>query len=155
MPRVLIAERYRFRTRLQEEGETIAEYDAALRKLATHCKFEARLGEELRDQIVVGLRKETDKRRLLTEVDLTYKRTIELIQASASAEKNAKTMLAPGTVLHVPQKTTASPSRRPSSRRASFNPSQGQPRDCYRCGGKHNPYKCKFKEATCHFCRRP
>ena len=39
VPRVLIAERYRFRTRLQEEGETIAEYDAALRKLATHCKF--------------------------------------------------------------------------------------------------------------------
>ena len=49
VPRVLIAERYRFRTHLQEEGETIAEYDAALRKLATHCKFEARLEEELRD----------------------------------------------------------------------------------------------------------
>ena len=42
-------------TRLQEEGETIAEYDAALRKLVIHFKFEARLEEELRDQIVVGL----------------------------------------------------------------------------------------------------
>ena len=88
-------------------------------------------------------------------MDLTYKRTIKLIQASALAEKNAKTMLAPGTVLHVPQKTTASASRRPSSRRMSFNPSQGQPRDCYHCGGKHNPYECKFKEATCHFCKKP
>ena len=86
-------------------------------------------------------------------MDLTYKRTIELIQASASAEKNAKTMLAPGTVLHIPQTTTASASRRPSSRKASFNCSQGQPRDCYRCGGKHNLYECKFKEATCHFCK--
>ncbi len=79
-PRIVIAERFQFRTRVQKEGESMA---AALRKLAIHCGFAGdRLTEELRDQIVVGSRKETDRKRLLTEADLTYKRTLEIVQAS-------------------------------------------------------------------------
>ena len=23
---------------------------------------------------------------------------------------------------------------------------------CYRCGGKHNPARCRYKEENCHFC---
>ena len=37
--RAVIAERYHFHKRDQAMEESIAEYDAALRKLATHCKF--------------------------------------------------------------------------------------------------------------------
>ncbi len=71
----------------------MAEFHAALRKLAIHCGFAGdRPSEELRDHIVVGLRKKTDRKRLLTEADLTYKRTIEIVQASESAEKTTKSL---------------------------------------------------------------
>ena len=46
-PRIEIAERFHFRKREQAPGETIAEYDAALRKLATYCNFAANLETEL------------------------------------------------------------------------------------------------------------
>ena len=111
--------------------------------------------DELRDQIVCGLRNESLQRRLLTEVvDLTYKKTMEVAQATELAERNAKTLRKSSDVHYVPQKTTASASRRSPPRIASLKPSQGQPRDCFRCGGKHKPSECKFKEATCHFCKK-
>jgi hypothetical protein len=32
--------------------------------------------------------------------------------------------------------------------------STGKRDDCYRCGGNHNAYECKFKDAKCHFCKK-
>ena len=53
-PRV-IPERAKFFKRLQSEHETVADYNAALRKLASTCKFQ-NLEEMLRDRLVSGLR---------------------------------------------------------------------------------------------------
>ncbi len=56
----------------------MAEFDAALRKLAIHCGFVGdRLSEE-HTRVCV---------RLLTEADLTYKRTIEIVQAAERTTK--------------------------------------------------------------------
>ena len=27
-------------------------------------------------------------------------------------------------------------------------------RKCYRCNGNHAPQDCKFKDATCHYCKK-
>ncbi len=54
--RATIVERYHFHKRDQLEGETATQYDAALRKLATHCQFADYLEEALRDRFVCGLR---------------------------------------------------------------------------------------------------
>ena len=56
---VQIAERFNFHKRNQAAGESIADYDAALHKLATYCDFGANLEVELRDQIVCGLLNES------------------------------------------------------------------------------------------------
>ena len=53
--RAIIAERFHFHKKEQAAGETIAEFDASLRKLATHCQFGATLEEALRDRFVCGL----------------------------------------------------------------------------------------------------
>ncbi len=53
--RATIVERYHFHKRDQLEGETATQYDAALRKLATHCQFADYLEEALRDRFVCGL----------------------------------------------------------------------------------------------------
>ena len=42
-PKRVIAERFRFYRREQAVGETIAEYEVELWRLATHCQFEAHL----------------------------------------------------------------------------------------------------------------
>ena len=53
-PPSFIVQRYNFNMRNQKEGETIAQFVAALRRLSEHCKFEATLDDMLRDRIVCG-----------------------------------------------------------------------------------------------------
>ena len=49
----------------QAVGESIVNYDAALRKLATHCQFGTTLEEALRDCFVCGLWHDTIQRHSL------------------------------------------------------------------------------------------
>ena len=55
---LVIAERFRFHHRNQQEGETVAQYMAALRKHSERCDFGDYLEQALRDRLVCGLRSE-------------------------------------------------------------------------------------------------
>ena len=88
--RAVIAERFHFHKRDQAVGESIMEYDAALRKLAIHCTFGTYLEEALRDRFVCGLRNEAMQRRLLSETDLTLTRAMELALGMETAEHNTR-----------------------------------------------------------------
>ena len=61
---LLIAERFYFHRRDQAVGETISEYVAELRRLATTCEFGDFLNDALRDRLVCGLRNESVQKRL-------------------------------------------------------------------------------------------
>src|SRR5690606_13421101 len=74
---LVIAERFKFWKRSQRIDESITEYSAALRKLATTCKFGDHLEEMLRDKLVLGIRQENIQRRLLAIDDLSFKKAIE------------------------------------------------------------------------------
>ena len=52
---MIIAERFQFHCRNQAVGETVAEYEAELHKLATHCAFGDYVSEAISDCIVCGL----------------------------------------------------------------------------------------------------
>jgi len=52
---LVIAERFYFHSRRQGPTETIAQYMAELRRLATHCDFGAYLNDALCDHLVCGL----------------------------------------------------------------------------------------------------
>ena len=137
--RAVIAERFHFHKRDQAMGESIADYDAALRRLATHCKFEGYLNDALRDRFVCGLRNEAMQRRLLGEADLTYSKAMELAQAMEAAEKNARTFK--GT--------------EPAIRRVQGRPTHRAQvkKPCTRCGKPgHTAHECRFRDAECHAC---
>jgi hypothetical protein len=65
-------------------------FEAAIRKLATHCHFGDKLEEALRDRFVCGLRHEAIQRRLLSEVDLTYAKAMEIVLAMETADRDMK-----------------------------------------------------------------
>ena len=52
---IIIAERFHFYRRDQKTGESIADYLASLRRLASRCKFGTFLTEALRDKLVCGM----------------------------------------------------------------------------------------------------
>ena len=137
--RAIIAEQYQFHKRNQAVGESIADYDAALRKLATNCKFGDYLEDAIRDRIVCGLSNEAIQRRLLSEPDLTLTKAMDLAQAMETAERNSKSLK--GTEFAI-RKLRGKPPPRPRMQ---------QP--CYRCGkSNHSPIDCKFKDVECHAC---
>ncbi|KAK3726335.1 hypothetical protein QZH41_008960, partial [Actinostola sp. cb2023] len=119
------------------EGEGVAEFIAGLRKLTEHCNFRETLDDMLRDRLVCGLNDEKIQRRLLAEPGLTYKRAVQLALAFESASKNtldlkSKVETAPISVHQVNKHET--------------------PQECYRCGGRHNPSQCRFREVKCYNC---
>ena len=84
--RLIISEQFTFHRRNQRPGETIAEYDAALRKLAVTCEFEAYLEEALWDRFICGLCNKAIQRRLLSEPKLTVTKAMKLAQRMEAAD---------------------------------------------------------------------
>ena len=89
--KVVIAERFQFFRRQQDVGETVAEYEAELRKLATHCDYGAFLEQALRDRLVCGLRNEASQKHLLSKANLTLEKALEIAQGMEAADSNTHT----------------------------------------------------------------
>ena len=85
--RVVIVQRFHFHKRDQAAGKSIANYDANLRKLASQCNFGDHLEETLHDHFVCGLKHEAIQRLLLSEVDLTYTKAMEIVSSIEAAVK--------------------------------------------------------------------
>ena len=71
---------YQFDTRDQAENETISEYIVALLKLSINCALgdENQLNKRLRNRLVVGVKEDAIRNRLLAEHDLSWKRACEI-----------------------------------------------------------------------------
>ena len=143
-----IAERFKFNRRKQQEGESIAQFLAGLRKLAETCNFGAKLDEQLRDRMVEGLRSESIQKRLLAEGDITMKKAYEIATSMETASREASGMHAPtigtatgiaATVKHVAHVAPQSQSQRKPP--------------CYRCEKSgHSPDQCYYKKLICRVC---
>ena len=108
--------------------------------LATKCKFEDTqdfLKDLLRDRFVFGLHPKGIRKRLLTESNLTFVKTIEIAQSVETASKDAHEVSE-----QISSKINSVP-----------NPTPANSNFCHHCGQtNHKASNCKFKEATCHMC---
>ncbi|XP_070797227.1 uncharacterized protein, partial [Pituophis catenifer annectens] len=139
-------QRYEFRQRLQQEGESISEYVAALRKAATQCEYRD-LDEMLLEQLICGVRDGRLQRRLLARSNLTLLIALDEARAQESSVKAAE-RLKSSHLTKTTQKTT--PVHREASRTARREPRDG----CASCGGSHSRQNCKFRDAVCRACEK-
>jgi hypothetical protein len=144
-----IAERFRLRKRKQAAGESISQYVADLRRLASSCDYKEFLEEALRDQFVCGLRHGPTMEQLLTTPDLTLKKAIDVAQAHEMAAKDSDQL----------QQQADSASGTVHKVKTGFNrgrqQQQQQQMKCYCCGkAGHSKNSCKFKNEKCHVCGR-
>ncbi|KAJ8686093.1 hypothetical protein QAD02_021887 [Eretmocerus hayati] len=83
--------RHEFCQRMQLDQESISEYVAALRSIATDCQFEEKEDEQLLDQLIVGLKSEAIEEDLLKlekpALDQSLKKTMSFEAANEGAEK--------------------------------------------------------------------
>jgi len=96
----------------------------------------------LRDHLICGIR-DACIRHLLGELDLTFKKAVDLAQASETAEKNSKQLhqqLSPQLV-YVLQCL-----RNPTRQHITVS--------YYRCSGKHAMKECHCQDVVCHNCHK-
>lgn len=100
-----VAEYYKFHHRHQQEGETVKEYVAALRKMAVNCNFGEYLLTALRNQLVCGVRAKKIRDRLLETKDLNFTNAVEIaVSLESTQEKSAQMDGNTGNVYRVDRK---------------------------------------------------
>jgi len=154
----IIIKRFEFNTRKQKPDEKVSEYIAALRKIAEHCDYGAMLNDLLRDRLVCGILDKRLQRRFLQEADLTYTQARDMALAAETADKDSKRLQShdsdPLPRLEVEDKAVHQVTKPPKPPMKKGPPSGHQDTGCYRCGGKHQASRCKFKDYECHFCKK-
>ena len=165
---VIISERFKFYSRKQESNENVVAFLAALKSLATTCKFENTLEVMLRDRFVMGLREEATQRALLTEKDLTFARAVEIAVARESAAKDAREF---GRGIHGGHSSKDDVnSVKATFAKSSYKSNKSIPKEksdqgerkkgskpdkpCSGCGRKHWKSDCPFSNAECFLCKK-
>ena len=135
----VITQRYKFNTRIRQQGESVSTYVAELKAIAEFCDF-PNLEQMLRDQLVCGIADLRIQKRLLQDAGLTYKTALETALSMEMANKDVTQLQrSPGAVHNVQHRSTNRFTQRFS---------------CYRCGGNHAQESCRFKSAQCHYCKK-
>jgi hypothetical protein len=148
---VLVYERFKFYTRKQESGESIAQFVAGLKSAARTCNFGETLDDYLRDRFVVGLADATTQSTLLEEVDLKFARAVNVATAREAAAHDSRAM-ARATAVNVikpPYKTSNFNNQKNNN---VHNPQSVPHQPCSGCGRKHWKRDCPFKDKECFNC---
>ncbi|XP_045763828.1 uncharacterized protein LOC123866353 [Maniola jurtina] len=163
----VMAERYRFRQRRQGANENVSQYVSELKKLAKYCDFGGNLEENLRDQLVCGLKCDMTRQRLFAKDNLSYAGAVRLATAWEAAERDAAAMdpaggAAAAAAAEAPSTsgTGAGAVHALSSAggrgraRGSSQPGPGrEPGRCDACGSRdHRKEGCRFRHFVCSRC---
>lgn len=165
-----IVETYKFHKRDQQEGETISDYVAELRRLSAHCNF-TDLNRMLRDRVVCGVRDRALQHALLAKDNLTFQIVLDMATAAEAATRNVSDLKSEVSELteavnqvgfsrrHVVFQDKGRQGNRAQDKESQGNkatprkPTQEQ-QPCWRCNGLHSPENCKHRSTRCNFCSK-
>ena len=93
----IIAERFKFLSREQKEGENCDQFATALRSLVISCQYD-KPEEALRDQFVLKIRDERAQEKLLDEAQknaqsLSFNRAVNLVKNMEATKKQKHQMV--------------------------------------------------------------
>ena len=152
----VLSERYTFRARKQQNGESLSEYIAALKGLAATCEFGATLEEQLRDQLVYGISSKELRTKLLSAAygeKLKWAKVKDIVNNFESTTSSLKTFQ------HTPLRTgSVSSSKwkahaREKTERKQTPSANGD--TCYRCQREgHSAANCRYKDFQCRACNK-
>ena len=164
--------RYEFDNRARNAGETVSQYVAVLKHLATECKFnEAMRLERLRDRLVSGIRDKKMMSELLKlkleeltfdiavakciAIEQSYK-DVEALQGGKESdpvdllESDSVDLLSQlGPVKKLKPRREA----RPPEKKFPFHKESAE-QSCYRCLGNHDCKSCPYKREKCYHCNK-
>jgi RNase H-like domain found in reverse transcriptase/Reverse transcriptase (RNA-dependent DNA polymerase)/Integrase zinc binding domain len=168
-------ERYVFYQRAQETNERFDTFLGDLRRLAKSCQFDGMEDSMIRDRVVMGVKEDATRHKLLQTRDLTLSKAIDICKASEAAGQQLRAMTAQDHVQALRHTTRSDtpprPTPRPTSRptpswstrspppRSTSTPDHrttndrtGSQAKCRNCGRQHDPRRCPAYGQTCNRC---
>ena len=147
-----IVERCKFHSRFRRPGESVATFVAELRSLSEFCNFGDTLEVMIRDRLVCGINDDAIQKRLLSEPDLTYSKSVEIAQNMEMAAQNVKELKTKSE-----QPNTSQSRSVPDVNKISDSPGTTKKKfavTCYRCGKTgHTAPSCRVSRLiVCHQC---
>ncbi|KAF5274678.1 hypothetical protein FQR65_LT16909 [Abscondita terminalis] len=156
--RLIIAERYKFYNASQEPNEDVKTFVAKLKSLSHYCEFNTFLQEALRDRLVCGIRSIAIKRKLLSEVNLTFEIAYKTALSMELAEGQVKSMGVEDNIASVAESVDKlSVKKNYSLKKKSkyYESTRGSSwKKCFRCTRRHDPENCPAKDWECFKCKR-
>ena len=164
-----ILQRYNFYSAFRWKGQSINDFVANLKDLARTCDFGATksgetltqqmvLEDNLRDRFVCGIAEPAIQLRFLGETDLTFTRALEIALAMESAAADTAqlhTQPASSSDLHKLSNATGRHHSHSKQSRSDHKPDNSQStKPCFRCGKGHSPNENRYKNTTCHYCKK-
>src|SRR6218665_1896078 len=140
-------QRYLFYQRVQEANERFDKFLGEVRRMGKSCQFESMEESMIRDRVVVGVKDDATRHKLLQVRDLTLRK------ASESAGQQLRAMAAQEHVQALqPSQTVRSRRSRPTA----STPSKVSLNRCKYCGGTHEPRRelCPAYGQRCHRCSK-
>jgi hypothetical protein len=99
--KIIIAERFKFHKRTQGKDESVAQFVADLKRLASTCDFKNNLDDSLRDRFVCGIQSTATQRKLLSMKELTFQTAVETAISCEVIEKHMDDMRLPSESVEV------------------------------------------------------
>ena len=148
-------ERFIFNQRNQEENESIDQYVTVIRKLAQTCNFCNCLNDSLlRDRLVLGIRDESTRKKLLQEKKLTLSRAIDIGRSGEKTNLRLKELKKPGGVGGAEDEVNVVKYNKKTENERQSKPKETRRGSCRYCGGNHRRGVCPAYGQTCHNCGR-
>jgi hypothetical protein len=139
----VVYERYVFNRRQQEPGETFDSFVGDLRQLVKSCEYATVEDSIVRDRIVLGIRDDVTRRKLLQARTLDLKSAIDICRAAETTSRQFKSITTPDettiALRHQPHQRSSSRHRRyptPSGRRP--------PVDGHQTSFAYTEQRCKY-----------
>ncbi|XP_055613053.1 uncharacterized protein K02A2.6-like [Uranotaenia lowii] len=142
----------------EREDETINEFLVALRKLAMTCNFGDYLNNALRNQLVIGLKSDAIRARLLEVRGLTLEKARDIavsMELSVKGGYEIRSLQCKSEVSLVEHQYAKSASARSRIAKPGTSTSDMKRNGCYRCGNaQHYADKCPYLNSFCRHCGR-
>ncbi|UYV81298.1 K02A2.6-like [Cordylochernes scorpioides] len=146
----VIYERYIFNTSNQEENEGIDSYTNRLRGLASSCEYDILTEELIRDRIVLGIKDNRVRKKLLMEPKLNLSSAIDICRTAEVTEQQI-------TKLTGQESEDVKWNRKYERKKEATKATNETFEDiinCRYCGSKHRKASCPAYGKICTWCNR-
>ncbi|UYV73002.1 K02A2.6-like, partial [Cordylochernes scorpioides] len=146
----VIYERYIFNTSNQEENEGIDSYTNRLRGLASSCEYDILTEDLIRDRIVLGIKNNRVRKKLLMEPKLNLSSAIDICRTAEVTEQQITKLTGQESE---DMKWNKKYERKKEATKAT-NETFEDIINCSYCGSKHRKSSCPAYGNICTWCNR-